>query len=434
MHFSMYAEVYAIDLKKQELQNGLRVIHLEKHDLPIVVINLLVKASPLNEPDEKAGLAYLTARLLTEGTLKRSSSEISDEIEFIGGSIDVSINSDYTTVSLAILKKDLENGLDIFSDVLLNPLFSDDEIRRKKDLIKGSLVQSEVNPSFVASRAFIKEVFGEHPYGRLLTGSIDSLDNITRDDIVSFYKNYFRPENAMLTIVGDLTEQEAGSLINRYLGKWAETEVLQMVEKKKGAENKIREKKVVLIDKDITQANIIFGHIGISRDNLDYYAVSVMNYILGGGGFASRLMKSIRDEMGLTYSIHSAFSVNKEPGQFSIEVQTRNESAGVVVKEIIRQIKKIQNEPVSDQELEDAKSYLTGSFPRRLETSRRIADFLTAIHYYGLGDDYIQKYPEYIKSVTKEDIIRVAKKYLDAENYVLIIVGNLKFIDVSSIN
>ncbi len=434
MHFSLYAEVYAIDLKKQELQNGLRVIHLEKHDLPIVVINLLVKASPLNEPDEKAGLAYLTARLLTEGTLKRSSSEISDEIEFIGGSIDVSINSDYTTVSLAILKKDLENGLDIFSDVLLNPLFSDDEIRRKKDLIKGSLVQSEVNPSFVASRAFIKEVFGEHPYGRLLTGSIDSLDNITRDDIVSFYKNYFRPENAMLTIVGDLTEQEAGSLINRYLGKWAETEVLQMVEKKKGAENKIREKKVVLIDKDITQANIIFGHIGISRDNPDYYAVSVMNYILGGGGFASRLMKSIRDEMGLTYSIHSAFSVNKEPGQFSIEVQTRNESAGVVVKEIIRQIKKIQNEPVSDQELEDAKSYLTGSFPRRLETSRRIADFLTAIHYYGLGDDYIQKYPEYIKSVTKEDIIRVAKKYLDAENYVLIIVGNLKFIDVSSIN
>jgi len=426
IHFSLLTEAHALDIKKQTLQNGLTVVHLEKHDLPIVVVNLLIKASPLKEPKEKAGLAYLTARLLAEGTLKRSASEISEEIEFIGASLDISNNSDYTTVSLSALKKDLENGLDIFSDVLLNPFFSDSEIRRKKDLIKGSLIQSEDNPSFVASKAFIKEVFGAHPYGRLITGSIESIENITRDDIVMFYQKTYLPENAMLTVVGDLTSEEVNSLINKYLGQWKTEERRQTTEERKQIEKKLREKKVVVIDKDITQANIILGHIGISRDNPDYYAVSVMNYILGGGGFASRLMKVIRDEMGLAYSIYSSFSVNKEPGQFEVEVQTKNESAEVVISEILKQIERIKNEMVTDHELEDSKAYLTGSFPRRLETSKRIADFITAVQYYGLGDDYIEKYPEYIKNVTKDDILQAAKKYLDNENYILVVVGNAK--------
>ena len=426
IHFSLLTEAHALDIKKQTLQNGLTVVHLEKHDLPIVVVTLLIKASPLKEPKEKAGLAYLTARLLAEGTLKRSASEISEEIEFIGASLDISNNSDYTTVSLSALKKDLENGLDIFSDVLLNPIFSDSEIRRKKDLIKGSLIQSEDNPSFVASKAFIKEVFGAHPYGRLITGSIESIENITRDDIVMFYQKTYLPENAMLTVVGDLTSEEVNSLINKYLGQWKTEERRQTTEERKQIEKKLREKKVVVIDKDITQANIILGHIGISRDNPDYYAVSVMNYILGGGGFASRLMKVIRDEMGLAYSIYSSFSVNKEPGQFEVEVQTKNESAEVVISEILKQIERIKNEMVTDHELEDSKAYLTGSFPRRLETSKRIADFITAVQYYGLGDDYIEKYPEYIKNVTKDDILQAAKKYLDNENYILVVVGNAK--------
>lgn len=424
----------ALDIKKQTLQNGLTVLHLEKHDLPIAVITLLIKASPLNEAEEKAGIAYLTARLLTEGTLNRSASEISEEIEFIGASIDISNNSDYTTISLSVLKKDLEIGLDIFSDLVLNPLFSDNEIRRKKELIKGSLMQSEDNPSFVASKVFIKEVFGTHPYGRLITGNAESIENITRDDILMFYKKCYQPQNAILTFVGDLTFDEMDSLIKKYFGQWKTEE---KDEKNQCPEAKIqmvedeRQKKIVIINKDITQANIILGHRGIARDNPDYYAVSVMNYILGGGGFASRLMRIVRNEMGLAYSIYSSFSVNKEPGQFEIEVQTKNESAGVVIKEILRQIDRIRKEPVTEQELDDAKAYLTGSFPRRLETSRKIADFIAAIQYYGLGDDYIEKYPEYIKNITKEDVLRVAKKYLDSENYVLVVVGNAEKMNLS---
>ena len=155
-----------------------------------------------------------------------------------------------------------------------------------------------------------------------------------------------------------------------------------------------------------------------------------MNYILGGGGFASRLMKSVRDDMGLAYSIHSLFSANKETGRFEVEVQTKNESAATVVREILKQIKHIKTECVTEDELGDAKSYLTGSFPRRLETSRKIADFLAVSQFYNLGDDYIEKYPEHINKVTKEDVLRVAKKYLDDENYILVVVGNQKIIKI----
>jgi zinc protease len=151
-----------------------------------------------------------------------------------------------------------------------------------------------------------------------------------------------------------------------------------------------------------------------------------MNYIFGGGGFASRLMKVIRDEMGLTYSINSFFAPNKYPGRFEVEVQTKNESAGRVIEEILKQIRLIKAVPVTNQELQDAKDYLTGSFPRRLETSRKIADFLVAVQYYNLGDDYVDKYRDYIGGVTKEDVLRVARKYLNDENYVLAIVGNKK--------
>ena len=144
-------------------------------------------------------------------------------------------------------------------------------------------------------------------------------------------------------------------------------------------------------------------------------------------------MKTIRDEMGLTYSIFSSFSSNKLSGQFEVEVQTKNESTDIVVKEILNHIRRIKTEPVSDQELEDAKAFLTGSFPRRLETTRRIVDFLSAVEFYNLGDDYIQRYPEYIRSVAKEDIMRVANKYLDTENYILVIVGDKKKINLSDL-
>ncbi|RJQ40545.1 MAG: insulinase family protein [Nitrospiraceae bacterium] len=415
--------LHALEANKKILPNGLTVLHSEKHNLPIVMITMIVKAGVLDEPKEKAGLAYLTAELLDEGTKSRKSSEISEEIEFIGAGLGASAGSDYTTLTLSVLKKDIEKGFELFSDILLNPVFPKEELDRKRELIKGSLRQREEDPSFLAERSFKKEAFGEHPYGRLVEGSTETLSEITREDLLGFHLKYFIPNNAILSVVGDITHDELSSLTKKYLGTW---KIAELPEKKIHPMNEEKIKKAVKIDKDVTQATIIIGHLGISSDNPDYYAVSVMNYILGSGGFASRLMQKIRDELGLAYDVRSFFTQSKEKGLFQAQVQTKNESANTAAEEILKQIEKIRNETVSDEELSGAKDYLTGSFPRRLDTGRKIADFLATVEFYNLGLDYAEKYAPFINAVTKEDVLRVAGKYLDAENFILVIVADQK--------
>jgi len=419
IYSSLFSDAHALDIKRSVLSNGLTVLYVERHNLPIVMVSLLVKASPLDESPDKAGLANLTAELLTEGTGKRKATEISEEIEFIGASLGASTSEDFTLVSLSVLKKDVERGFEIFSDVVVNPTFPDEEIRRNKELIKGSLKQSEEEPSFVAAKAFKNAVYGDLPYGRLVRGSVETIDRITKEDIVRFHAGFYRPNNAVLSVVGDLTEDELSTLIKKFLSPWQRGDVI----KRGSVEKPQNKKRTLLIDKELTQANIIIGHAGIRRENPDYYAVSVMNYILGGGGFSSRLMQTVRDEMGLAYDIHSFFAPNKEGGLFEVGVQTKNESSKTVISEIYTQMNRIKKDKVSDQELEDAKAYLTGSFPRKLDTNRKIADFLVAIEFYELGLDYVDKYPQYIRAVTGDDVLRVAGKYLDTLGVVTVVVG-----------
>lgn len=416
------ANVYALDIKREVLENGLTLLVVERHNLPIVMVTVGIKAGSLVEPEEKAGLANLTADLLTSGTKKRSASQISEEAEFVGASMSASGSDDYITADLSVLKKDLNLGFDLLSDIILNPSFPEDELNKKSERIKGSLKAQEEEPGFVASKEFKKTIFGSHPYGRLVQGSPETLDRIKRDDLVNFHSALYAPNNAIMSVVGDITPEEVKNLLKQYFSEWHTKELIVSPPKPEG----IKEKKIITIDKDLTQANIILGHTGISRDNPDYYAVSVMNYILGGGGFESRLMQNVREEKGLAYDIHSFFDANKYGGLFEVGLQTKNESANTAIEEILKEIKKVRNFPVSDAELSGAKLFLTGSFPMRLETSQRIANFLVAVEYYGLGMDYIDKYPKYINSVTKDDVLRVAKKYLDSENFTLVVVADQK--------
>ncbi len=421
--FLLSVDAFALDVRRTVFHSGLVVLHSENHNLPIVMVTAIIKAGQLNEPVEKAGTAHLVAELLTEGTKNLTSRDISEQIDFIGASLDASAGADFTTVTLSVLKKDFRKGFSIFADALLNPVFPQNEIFRVRERVKGFLKQQEEDPSFLADRAFRKEVFEGHPYARLTEGSPVSLDAVTRDDLIGFHSDFFVPNNSILAIAGDLTPEELSSIIDEYLGAW-KTKTLPG--KTVAPVPKSRAKKAVKIDKDLTQANIVLGHIAISRDNPDYYAVSVMNYILGGGGFSSRLMQSIRDTMGLAYDVHSFFTAHKASGTFKAGLQTKNESAGVAIDEIRRQINRIRKEAVSDEELAEAKAYLTGSFLRRLDTNRKIADFLASVEFYELGTDYVKKYAEYINAVTKEDILRVAHNYLDPENYILVIVANQK--------
>ncbi len=413
--------------EREVLPNSMILLHAERKALPIVTVVMAVRAGSIVEPPDKAGLAYLAAALLAEGTTRRTSREISEAIEFVGGSLSASAGHDYATISLSVLKKDIDLGFDLLADILMNPAFEEDEIARKKKITKNRLIQQNEDPGAVASIAFSKAVYGEHPYARQVQGTVETIDMIEQKDIAGFHNTFFGPNNAIISVVGDISRDELKSLLDKHLGNWKQKDIpLRPLQEVSAKHNPT----VIRTDKDLTQANIIVGHIGVSRDNPDYYAVLVMNYILGGGGFSSRLMDNIRDDKGLAYDVHSHFSANRFGGSFRVGLQTKNESANIAIDEVLREMERIQTEPVSDKELQDAKSYLTGSLPLRIDSNSKIAGFVLSVEFHGLGLDYVDKYPSLINSITQEDIMRAAEKYLDTKNYVLVVVGDQKKADL----
>ncbi|MEW6408973.1 MAG: pitrilysin family protein, partial [Nitrospirota bacterium] len=407
--------------KRIVLDNGMVLLISERHHLPIVSVNMIIKAGSILEPEEKAGLASLTSELLTEGTEKRTATQISEEIEFVGGSVDTGATYDYASATLSILKKDIELGFDILSDILLNPSFRDEEIQRKKDLIKGALKKRKEEPDWIASKEFDRVVFGRHPYGRDVSGTEETMDRMTREDIISFHSRYYLPNNSIIAIAGDITEKEAIEIVNRYFGRWKKGKITPVLNPEPP---EVSKPNVLKIHRDLTQATIIIGHTGISRDNPDYYALSVANYILGGGGFSSRLMGNIRDKLGLAYDVHSYFASTKEIGEFRIGLQTKNESANLAIEEVIKELNRIKTEPVTDEEIEIAKGYLTGSFPLRMDTNSKVASLMVQIEFFNLGLDFPDRYKDLINAVTKEDILRVVKKYIKPDRYTLIVVAD----------
>ncbi|MBI5096971.1 MAG: insulinase family protein [Nitrospirae bacterium] len=409
-----------VEPKRVVLDNGITLLVTKTHSLPMVNISMAIKTGAIYDPPGKGGVASLTAILLDEGTKTRTSRQIAGEIDFIGGRLSTSGGMDYSSASLVVLKKDIATGLALLSDILINPVFPEEEVERKKKETLASILSEKDDPDTVASKAFYKAVFSGHPYGAPVGGDEESIPKISREDIVSFYQKYYRPNNTIIAVVGDVDLKEAVALIEGHFNSWEKKESqfpnIPPVEK-------LTKRDPILIDKNITQANILLGHTGISRDNPDFYAVHVMNYILGGGGFSSRLTKEIRDNKGLAYGVYSRFDVNKYPGAFAVSIQTKNETARVAIDGILMELKRIREEQVADEELKEAKDYLTGSFPLKLDTNAKIANYVVFMEFYNLGLDYFDQYIKNIASVKKEDILRVAKKYIDAENLAIVAVA-----------
>ncbi len=409
-------------VQRTTLSNQLVLLTSEEHALPFVTLQLLIDSGSSKDPSGEEGLAYLTAKGLLHGTSKRTINQINEDLDFLGASLSSSSGRDYATLSLRVLKKDLAKGFDLFMEVLTQPVFPEEEIKREIEKTLAAIQSQEDQPDEVAEKAFLKALFLNSPYGHPVEGTKESVPKLNREGILRFYRSYYHPNNAILTIVGDITQQEIKTHLMPQLEKWPQAEIpkvpfVMAFEK---------EQKTVKINRPITQANILLGNAGVSRENPDFYALTVMNYILGGGGFSSRLMEVIRSQKGLAYSIASFFDPGKHPGSFQIILQTKNQSAREAISLALRQMEQIQKEPVSEKELEAAKKYLIGSFPMRLDTQGKLANFLSQVEYYGLGLDYPEKYPSLIRSVTREDVLRVAKKYLHPEKYVLVVVADLK--------
>jgi zinc protease len=405
---------------RHKLPNDLVWLFSSQTELPLVTLHLLIKAGSLEDPPGKAGLANLTASLLLNGTKSRTSTKIAEELDFMGARLSVAGGDDFATVSLTVLKKDLGPALELLKDILMNPTFPAAEVQRKVSQFKAALASSEDEPMTVASRAFIKELYGAFPYNHEVMGTPQGLTAITRKDLVDFHRQYYRPNNSVLCVVGDLTPDEAQQWVTKIFGSWA---AAPLPAAKLPPIPPLDRRKEVVIDKDISQANIILGSLGIARNNPDFYALQVMNYLLGGGGFVSRLMDDIRVNRGLAYSVSSTFSPGLEPGPFVVSLETKNASAGEAITQVVAQLRRIMTEPVTAEELKEAKSYLIGSFPRKMDSISKRAWLLGYVEVYGLGLDYPWRYPELIEHLTPGDIQKVAQKYLHPEKYLLVVVG-----------
>jgi zinc protease len=402
------------------LGNGLVLLTSEQRSLPMVSIELLIDAGARYDGAAREGLANLTARLLTYGTNKRSALQISDALDFVGASLSTGCGDDLATISMTILKKDLAIGLDLLAEILTGATFPQAEIEREKQSVIASLQAREEDPGDIAQRRFAALLYPQSPYGRPAEGNEKSLRSLAQKDLRQFYERYFRPNRTILSVAGDISQEEMSQALTQALRGWNKGEASAAP----SAPALLGAPQVVRVNKDLTQANIILGHQGIPREHPDYYALQIMNCILGGGDFSSRAMESIRNQRGLAYSVYSHFSADKGRGTFEFVMQTKNETALEAVHLAEDEMRRMREQRVSEQELNDAKNYLIGSFPLRFDTNRKVASLLGQVEYYQLGLDYPERYNGLIQQVDREEVQRVAQKYLLPDKLILVIVGN----------
>lgn len=416
------ATVDAAPLAHREvLPNGIVLLVAERPAVPIVAVRVYMRAGAVLDPPDKGGLANLTGATFTRGTAKRSGPELDAAIEFVGGSLEAGAGRDGMTVSLAILKKDLDLGLDLLQEVVLSAAFPEAEVKRKVTETQAAIKRSEESPEAVASRALAPLVYDGHPYARPVEGTVESVGKLTRDDVLAFYRERVRPDTAIIAVVGAITVDEARQAIQRRLGGWKAPANPPPSVPDVPAAPSPQERKIT---RDLTQATILMGRQAVRQKDPDYFPLVVASYILGGGS-ASRLYGRVRDEGGQAYAVYSYVSPARHGASFVLSAQTRTAEVPKVIDTLRDELARMTREPVADRELDLAKSYLIGSFPFRLDTSSKVADFLVAIESQGLGLDYADRYRAGVARVTAADVQRVAGTFFPPDSFSRVVVGKL---------
>jgi zinc protease len=402
------------------LANGLIIVVVEDKRLPLVSCRLSFRVGGAYDPTNLPGLTDLLAGLLPEGTEGKTSRQIADEVARIGASLSAGANSDYTIVAASALKQFQDNILGLMAEVVLQPSFPENEVELAKQNTKESLRQQRAQPSFLASEMVSRVMFGDHPYS-VIAPTPESIDLSTRNDFVSFHRRNFVPNNAVLLIVGDVSLDDELKRCEALFSSW-----------QRGADlvsnfpaPPLRSKRsVYLIDRHgSAQSNIVIANSGINRTSPDYFAMLLMHTVLGATA-SSRLFMNLREEKGYTYGAYSNLDARRTAGTFRATAEVRTPVTGDSLKEFFYELNRIRNESVSQKEIADAKSYLTGVFPIRLETQEGLIDQLVQIKMLGLPDNYLQTYRDQIQAVTIADIQRVAEKYVRPDEAAMIVVGD----------
>lgn len=413
-----------LDVERIELANGLVLLLSENHSTPSVSIKAVVRAGSKFESDEKAGLASLVGELLDEGTITRNSQQIAELVESAGGRLGTFGDYQSSGAVAVFLSKDTLLGLDVIADVLTNANFPEDKVKQQIDRRMAQIKSRLDIPRTLASDVFNDIVFRGTPQHRPSIGYAETVSKLTRGDAVEFYHRYYIPNNTTLAIVGDIDKAGARRQVEEIFGAWQRAEAFKPPLVPAVSRQKEPIARFVFAAKE--QVNIFLGHAGIARNNPDYYALLVMDTILGSSpGFTSRIPRILRDEQGLAYSTFSNItsSAGLDPGRFIAYIGTSPENLDRAIEGLRTEIKRIVEEPVEEMEVETAIAYLTGSFVFHFQKNLQIADFLIEAETYNLGFDYLEKYPEFIRSIKVSDITRVARAYLDPDNLTAVVVG-----------
>ncbi len=411
----------AIEITRLTLSNGAVLLVSEQHQLPMVTMAMAFDGGSRRDPKGKEGLARLTAECLSEGTKELSAEQLNQKIDFMGSSLSVSAGQDYASAGMTSLKRYSADSLHLLASVLTAPALRDSDILRKRGEQLADLSSAEEQPDYVAERDFNQLLFDGEPYGHLPEGTIASVKKLTPEDVRAFYHQYYRLGGAIIAVAGDVKTGEIKHALEKELkGLQGAVEPQPTPPAPKVAPGAHLTK----VDRNVAQANLVLGFGGIARSNPDYYKLQVMNYILGGGGFASRLVKTVRSEHGLAYSVASGFDAGLFPASFRVVLQTKNRSANEAIKLVLEQLRRIQQEPVSDAELDSAKKFLIGSFPLKFDRLSSIASFMLQVELYHLGLDYADKYPKIIAAVTKDDVLKDAREHLHPDSFILVAVAN----------
>ena len=404
---------------EMKLKNGLEVVVVEHHEQPVASLWLAFRAGSTLDPEGKSSLAAFTGELLNKGTKTRDSKQLAEWIESVGGSVGVEVDEDDTVISISLLSEYLPTAYEYITDIVLNPTFPEDELEeeRKRDITAIEFEKS--NPDAMADRHFHAVLYGKHPYA--IRPTTETVEGVSRDDVVAFHARNFVPNNALLFVVGDVKAKQVKKDVEKHLGTWKAGTPDKPVY---NAPPERTAKNISLYHRPgSVQTNVYIGHLGLKPTDPDWPAVAVANRVLGGGS-SGRLFMNIREDKGWTYGAYSGWTKPVDTGFFRATANTRTEVTDSALTEMLAEVRRIAEEPISEAELASAKSYLVGNFPTTIETPSQIAAQVGQVKLLGLDKSYLENYRKDIARVTAADAQAAMKKHLHPDRLAIVLVGD----------
>jgi zinc protease len=410
-----------VDIQHWQTKTGTDVYFVENHDLPIIDISTNFAAGSARDTKPKSGLAALTRHVMTLGAAGMSEEEISNKLADVGALLGGDFDSDRAGFSLRTLssQREREQALDVYTKIMHQPNFPAPILEREKARVIAGLREAATRPASIADKAFGTALFGSHPYALREGGEPETVPNIQRDDLQKFYETHYGARNAIIAMIGDMSRAQAEQIADRIAGGLPQSgpvEALPAVEYPAQASFQH-------IPHPATQSHILLGYPGVNRGDPDYFPLYVGNYILGGGGFVSRLTEEVREQRGLAYSVYSYFIPMAQRGPFEIGLQTKREQTDAALKVVRETLDKFVSGGVTAAELKAAKQNIIGGFPLRIDSNSKILDYLAVIGFYKMPLDYLDNFTKQVESVTAEQIKDAFARRVKTDKMVTVIVG-----------